>query len=202
MAKRAYGTLDRAQVLDAALVMVDRDGIEAFSMRRLAAEIGAGTMSLYRHVRDREEVLDLVAERLALLVEVPQGDPQAWRGHLHDLLASLRSVAHAHPRAFPLLALRPLVTEAALQRTSEAVALLEHAGRGPQRTATAARALVSFATGYILAEVSGRTQLAGEHTIPDAGFRDGIDLMLGAPRDRDAGFHEGIDMLLDGFVGG
>src|SRR3954453_17431756 len=89
--------LSRERILRAALDVIDRDGLEAFSMRRLAQELDVWPMSVYRYFRDKDELLDAIAAHTA--AAVPLGsDAASWREQLTDLLDGAR-VAMAHDPA-------------------------------------------------------------------------------------------------------
>jgi AcrR family transcriptional regulator len=74
----AGGRLSRAVVVDAALRIVDRDGLDGVSMRRLAAAIGATPMALYRHVPNKAALLDALVAAVLSRLEFPTGD-LPWR---------------------------------------------------------------------------------------------------------------------------
>ncbi|MEM9710938.1 MAG: TetR family transcriptional regulator [Actinomycetota bacterium] len=176
--RRPYGTLHRDVVIDAALQVIERDGLAALTMRRLAQQLDAGTMSLYRHVADRDDVLDAVGQRLLLSIEVP--DPSSttdWPGAIRALMTSIRSVALEHPRSFELMALRQLSGGAVDDRVASALLLLEPSGLSRAEQLVLARTLVSFVNGFALAEIRGTTRFAGEPDGVDA-FSAGIDLIL------------------------
>lgn len=78
---RASG-LDRERLVRSAIVLADRDGRAALSMRRLAAELGVGAMSLYRHVPDKDELLRLMADAAFGAEELPEPGPDGWRAKL------------------------------------------------------------------------------------------------------------------------
>jgi AcrR family transcriptional regulator len=95
--------LDRAMVVRAAIEVADKEGPEAISMRRIAARLGVGTMSLYWHVASKEELLDLVADALIgeeSLPERPSGD---WCADLRLLARQMRALMHRHPWLAALL---------------------------------------------------------------------------------------------------
>jgi AcrR family transcriptional regulator len=121
---RARPRLTRATIAEAALAMIDEDGIEALSMRRLGARLGVEAMALYRHVDGRRGVLDAVAD---LLIDQlgegpsPGGD---WREVLSRFAHRYRRVVRAHPKAAPLLSTRPERSYVASRDAAEAV--LEH----------------------------------------------------------------------------
>src|SRR5262245_55293692 len=71
--RRERELLDRDRIVDAAIALADRDGLDSLSMRRLGQELGAGATSLYWHVRSKDELLDLVLDRIIgeVMTEVP-----------------------------------------------------------------------------------------------------------------------------------
>ncbi|MDL4772449.1 MULTISPECIES: TetR/AcrR family transcriptional regulator [Thermomonosporaceae] len=92
--KPAYS---RAQITEAALRIADTEGLEAATMRRIAAEIGAGTMSLYRYVPGRDDLVELMADRLMGEIDVegvPSGD---WRADLAHYADEVRAMWLRHP---------------------------------------------------------------------------------------------------------
>ena len=90
-------TLSRAAVVDAALAMIDRDGLDAVTMPKLAQHLGVGTMSLYRHVSDKDDLIAAVAEQVMGGVDVPDGPVDDWQGRVVGYLRALRDAAITHP---------------------------------------------------------------------------------------------------------
>ncbi|MFI6505484.1 TetR/AcrR family transcriptional regulator [Nonomuraea typhae] len=87
----------RAQITEAAIRIADTEGLEAATMRRIAAEIGAGAMSLYRYVPSRDNLVELMADRLMGEIDVagmPSGD---WRADLTRYAGGLRAMWLRHP---------------------------------------------------------------------------------------------------------
>src|SRR3954454_18704580 len=95
-------TLSRERILDAAIELVDRDGLAALNMRRLAAELGVGTMSLYHYVTDKEALLEGIAEVVMTGLADPPMDV-GWIEAVTMLSRSFRRIALDHPAIFPLL---------------------------------------------------------------------------------------------------
>ena len=92
--KPAYS---RAQITEAAIGIADAEGLEAATMRRIAAEIGAGAMSLYRYVPSRDDLVELMTDRLLGEIDVegvPSGD---WRADLTRYADGLRAMWLRHP---------------------------------------------------------------------------------------------------------
>lgn len=152
--------LSRAKILAGALVLVDRDGADALTMRRLGAELDVEAMSLYRHVSNKQAVLDGIAE--LLLLEIGGTPPElAWEDATRRFATGARRVAQAHPAAFSLIGLRPLNTVAALQPIEGLLASLRRGGFGPAEAVVAYRLVMSFARGFALIELAGFTLAEG-----------------------------------------
>ena len=102
-------SLDR--IVTATLELVDEEGIGAATMRAVSERLGVRSMSLYRYVQDRDELLDAVVERIVNELgddpEVQQQPADGWRPYLTGMAHGVRRYARAHPHAFPLVATRP-----------------------------------------------------------------------------------------------
>jgi len=94
----------REQIASAALAIADREGFEAVSMRRVAAEIGAGTMTLYHYVRTKDELIDLMDDAIMGQVLIPDGElPAAWRDAIATIGRRSHDVFVRHPWALQAL---------------------------------------------------------------------------------------------------
>ena len=82
--------LTRELIVDAALALLERDGLQGLSMRRLAKELGSGAASLYWHVGDKEELLSLLLDRIVGEQPVPEPDPKHWQGTVKELARASR----------------------------------------------------------------------------------------------------------------
>jgi AcrR family transcriptional regulator len=82
--------LTREKIVEAALVLLERDGLQGLSMRRLAQELGSGAASLYWHVGDKEELLSLLLDRIVGETPVPDPDPDNWQGTIKELARGVR----------------------------------------------------------------------------------------------------------------
>jgi AcrR family transcriptional regulator len=115
------------RVVDAALEVADADGIDALSLRRLAASLGVTPMAIYRHVRNKSHLLDLMAERLLEDIDTAADDTTTWQDRLRRLLGSYQAVAAAHPAA-PFLLSRPFVSPSEPPVTEALLAIFHDAG--------------------------------------------------------------------------
>jgi AcrR family transcriptional regulator len=82
--------LTRDAIVDAALVLLERDGLQNLSMRRLAQELGTGAATLYWHVGDKEELLSLLLDRIVGEAELVHPDPENWREQVKELARAAR----------------------------------------------------------------------------------------------------------------
>src|SRR5215470_10646554 len=103
--------LSRARICSEALALVDEEGLDALSMRRLGARLGVEAMSLYRHVRDKADLLDAIhAAVLGDLGTVRSGGAAAgdWRALVAHMASALRTTLLRHPNVLPLFGTRPV----------------------------------------------------------------------------------------------
>lgn len=145
-------TLDRRAILEAALRLVDAEGLGALSMRRLGAELGVEAMSLYYYVPSKAALTQGLAEiALGELRLPPSGfSPDDWPAALREAARSFRNLGFAHPNVFPVLAQIGLDNPAAYPPTEAVLALLRSAGFDEQLAFTAFSAIKSYVVGHVL----------------------------------------------------
>ena len=97
--------LTRARIVDAGIVLADREGLDAFSMRKVAAALGYEVMSLYNHVANKDDLLDEMLDRVYAEVDDPPA-ALAWRDSLRRVATSARDELVRHPWAGELLTAR------------------------------------------------------------------------------------------------
>lgn len=122
-------TLTREQIVSAAIGIVDREGLKALSMRKLAAELGVGAMSLYYHVPDKSALYDLILD--AIMGEFDPGGDDASAPvdeRLARIARSLRRALLAHPHAAIISMSRSLRTPTQLRPVEAMLAILDDAG--------------------------------------------------------------------------
>ena len=155
---RRDATLTRAVVLSAALELIDRDGADGLSMRRLARELGCDPMTLYRHAPNKAALLGAVAETVLAELEVGPAGPD-WASQLRQVARQYRRLALAHPNVVPLLVTLPLSTPLALRPRGvlrpleDIVELLMGAGFAGAEALHIYRALFGFLHGHVLNEL-------------------------------------------------
>jgi AcrR family transcriptional regulator len=146
-------TLSRARVIDGALALIDADGLDAVTMPALAKQLGVGTMSLYRHVDDKNDLVNAVAERVLGDVRVPDGKVDDWEGRVVGYLRALRDAALAHPALASILAERGLTVGPVFEQLEQAHSILCRAGFSDMDAVRAFYALFTYVFGFVIWEL-------------------------------------------------
>jgi AcrR family transcriptional regulator len=119
--------LTRDRVLQVAVELADRGGIEALSMRKLGQDLGVDAMALYRHVRNKDDLLDGLVEVIVGQIEPPQPGVE-WKASLRAQAMAARRVMLGHPWARQVLEDRGTAGQAALAHIEAALATLRDGG--------------------------------------------------------------------------
>jgi len=195
--------LSRRRVLEEAVRFVDREGLEALTMRKLGAELGVEAMSLYNHVPNKSALLDGMVEVLLGEVEVP-AENHGWEKRIREGYGAFRRLAHEHPNVFPLLVNRPPETMDGVWLVEEFLRTLEEAGFDKGTTLHAFRALSRYTFGYAMAEIRGFAlqpdgSRLGAHRLSPEDFPRLCELEPQLENiDHDAEFEFGLDLILTG----
>ena len=120
-------TLSPERIIDTAIQMADRDGLDAVTLRRLAAELGVHVTSLYNHVPTREAVTTGIVDTLVTRAELPAA-PIDWETWVRTFIVAVGQIADQHPGAFVALQRRPVQAAAALTSFEVALTAFEEAG--------------------------------------------------------------------------
>jgi AcrR family transcriptional regulator len=140
--------LTRERILTCALSLIDRDGLDALSMRRLGSELGVEAMSLYNHVPNKDALLEGVAEIALGEIELPPVQNEDWAASLKVACMSFRDVLLAHPHIIPLVAGRSEVTPAGYRPVELSLGILKQAGFPPDVMLMAHWLLVGYTIGH------------------------------------------------------
>jgi AcrR family transcriptional regulator len=155
---RDDGPVSRSTILQAALRIIDRDGIDGLSMRRLSEEVGRDPTVLYRHIPSKAALLDGVAEIVLGQLRVDTADPD-WAGQLRMVAHDFRRLALVHPNVVPLVVTRPLATPLGqrppgmLRPLEDVLALLTGVGFSGADALHIYRVLFGYLHGHILTEL-------------------------------------------------
>lgn len=134
-------------VVDAALAILRSEGLQAVTMRRVAAALDTGAASLYVYVPHREGLLQAMLNRVTGTIGFEVPDPSRWRDQLHALLQRLHDALVAHPGIAAITLIRSPTTEAVLGLTENLLGMLLAGGLDPQDAAWACDILVLLGTG-------------------------------------------------------
>jgi TetR/AcrR family tetracycline transcriptional repressor len=197
--------LTRDRVAHAALARIDADGLEALSMRKLGADLGVEAMSLYNHVRNKDDLLDLVGELLTAKVlerfrETATGD---WRERSRAMARAWWEVGRAHPQAFSLIAERPASGPAGIEMLAECMRLFTDAGFALDKAVQAFQTAAAWVIGVVTQEIHMMARLSdgqgfADHEVPPelSTLLDFKRVCVGTPADDR--FAVGVEVLLAG----
>jgi AcrR family transcriptional regulator len=205
--------LNRELVLSKALELVDAEGLDALTMRRLGQELGRDPMSLYRYAENRAALLDGVSELVLNELSIQPEDPD-WKTQLRLIAHNLRQLALKHPNVVPLLVTRPLSTPlglrplGTLRPLEQILSLLIGAGFNPADALHVYRAYYGFLYGHLLNELqefvvdpeeNEALLRLGLHRLPSKEFPRLRELAPDlADYDGEAELDQGITILLSG----
>ena len=147
--------LSRDKILAMAVRLADRDGLEALTMRRLGQALGVEAMSLYKHVKNKDAILDGLLERVLAEVELPQPGPD-WEAELRRTAVSMHDALARHPWACTLVmapASSPNALEARIRYIEALLRILREAGFTPAQAYYGYHALDSHAVGFTMWEL-------------------------------------------------
>lgn len=191
---RARKPLTREAILDAAIAMLDREGLDALSMRKLGTAVGVEAMSLYNHVPNKEALLDGIHERILLSIEAPT-TARTWQAFIRHQALGLHRALLAHPNAIPLFATRPASTAASTDRLVHYLEVLGRAGFKPLDALSVVQLVAQLVVGHTM-WTTGLDMVFLEKELPGA-----LAHMSRALEkwDADRELEMGIDALIHGF---
>ncbi|MFI5732367.1 TetR/AcrR family transcriptional regulator [Kribbella sp. NPDC051587] len=120
--------LDPQKIVDSALVLADEEGTAAVTLRRLAQLHGVTPMALYRHFKDKDDLLAALGDRLIANVALPEPTDEPWDKQLHTVLTAFVTALRLHPRLADLTLLRMLVSDEGLQISERLLEILTEGG--------------------------------------------------------------------------
>lgn len=205
----ARPAVTRERAVRAAVELADADGIASLSMRKLAGQLGVEAMSLYYHVRNKDELLDGMIEQVYSEIVVP-GIGDNWKDAMRLRAESTREVLGRHPWAISMIDER--TTVAGMTQLNAVIGTLRHAGFSVALAAHAMSLLDSYTHGFALQEASLPTDDAGDIGEVTEGIMAQQELMAGLPHLAEMGrdlvlkpgyaygheFEFGIGLILDG----
>jgi TetR/AcrR family transcriptional regulator, tetracycline repressor protein len=189
---------------------VRRGGYEQMTIRSLAADLGISPMALYHHVRDKDDLLDDVVDRLLARAWKPRADPTDWRAWIVEAADKLRHLLVAQPAALHVYLAHPVTSPAALVRMDSVMAVLRQALGDEHSAQRAYAAIHTYTVGFAALEGSrsgwqppqdrqATTARTGRSRDPQRPLSENPDLVqrLAAYTTADQ-FRQGLNYLLDG----
>jgi AcrR family transcriptional regulator len=155
--------LSRERILQCAVRIADRDGLDAASLRKVAIELGVHVTSLYNHVPTKEALLDGVVDQLFAAADLPLGEV-AWEQWVRGFVTAVSGLAYDHPGAFALLLRRPVQGPGALATFEAGLAAFRRAGLDVTESYGAVKTVALAVLGCCLERASAAT---GEGEVSD-----------------------------------
>ncbi|MEO0602144.1 MAG: TetR/AcrR family transcriptional regulator C-terminal domain-containing protein [Myxococcota bacterium] len=146
-------SLTRARVVEAALSVVAEEGLPGLSMRRMGRALGVEAMALYRHVRNKDDLLDALYDHIVAQVDAPAGGP--WEAEVEALATSFRDVIFRNRACVPLLATRPGTTPNALAMLDRGIGVFQRAGFDDDSAIDAFQTVFAFVVGHAVFHTAG-----------------------------------------------
>jgi AcrR family transcriptional regulator len=194
-------SLTHGQIAAAALSVIDRDGLDALTMRTVATELGMGTMSVYRYVSDRAQLEALMVDQVLGSVDLTlPAQPEGWSGRIEVLVERVRASVGAHPAVVPLLLIHRHTSQGSTRWGDTVLGVLAEAGFTATQRVVAFRALLGYVLGALQVEHFGplsgpgtsalaaldpaqfphlaKTAAAARHVSADDEFLGGLRLLL------------------------
>ena len=194
----ARAPLTREAIVTAALRVLDSDGIEGLSMRRVGEELGTGAASIYWHVRNKDELLQLVFERVTQEAELPEPDPSRWQEQLRTFAHRMREVLNSH-RDVARLSIGRIPSGPTLALFSEWLfALLTPVGIPDQVIAYLGDLFGLYVGAYAFEESLGPSSFTGPDRTPEQFFGMLRDYLMSLPQERFPHTRRSVDLLFGG----
>jgi AcrR family transcriptional regulator len=201
--RQARGALSREGIVAAALGLIDHDGLDQFSTRKLGATLGVAAMSIYHHFPSKQHILDALVDHAVQSVELPPDNlPPVER--LERLCHAYRAMARRHPKLYPLLALHRTNTPAGVAFLERVLELIEPLAPNDESLARQFRAVGYYLTGAALDETSGYAKgPSAAEPVSNDYIAEHCPLLARvgpyfAPGQWDATFAFGLDLLFTG----
>lgn len=204
--------LTRATVLAEAMRVLDEEGLDALTMRHLAERLGVVPMAIYRHVADKDDLIDALLD--LGVAQVPLPDPALdWRNGLRALAIAIRRTMLSHPGVVAPLVTRPSLGVHALVIGEYGLAVMRKAGFSAENAQRGPNAVLTYTIGFVALEVPRRRAGFTADGSSVVGLDEAVELLdddqfpqtkeirpLAADFVSDAQFSYGLERILDGIA--
>lgn len=198
------GSITVDAIEEAALRIADTEGLEALNMRRLAGDLGVGVMTLYGHVRTKDELIERITERAIGELAIPSDG--SWDGRLERLFTDLRGLLLSHPTVLYADAARPLAGPGALRGADAALGMLTEGGLDGASAVAGLSTLIAYTFGSAMfrlhqtvdgsADYSRHIRGADPDDLPNVAAVSSHLLARGS----EAEFSVGLRLIIDGLA--
>lgn len=196
--------LTKSKIIKAALMLVNKQGLEALSMRKLASKLRVEAASLYNHVKGKQQLLDWLQAECYLCM-APAANSETWQDYISRLAHHVRDGLLAMPNMVPLFATRPTITMESLDQLEQTLAVLLKVGFTLRQGVLIFRNLHVFIFGHLLAEVGrvpGEKRPHEDPELSNIDFEKFPLLQQSFQQKSGAQFEDGFNMGLTNFVDG
>jgi len=200
--------LTREDVIDAAAELVAERGYAGLSMRALAQRCGVATMTLYRHVRTKEDLLGALTDRVLVELELPAPGTLTWQEQIATVFRSVHDLLLEHPDVVEIAVRQHVAGEAAYRGAEVVLDALRRAGIEGEAAASAFAALFAFTLGFTQQQLQASSEGAGLahqqavlRRLPVDDF-DNLSRLGGVflLRHSDRHFDDGLDLIIRGLA--
>lgn len=198
-----------AQLREAALAIVDREGLAALSMRSVAQALGTGAMTLYNYVKGREALEALIVGAVMAEARLPAKPAADWRDDVRAISIALWRTVRRHPNVIPLVLSRRTEDAATLRAVETLLEALARSGRSGFELLVAFRVVSGFVAGFAQSEVAGLLSKSDSardvrrriQEAADGKLRRLVEIAaVGLPGNPEREFRAGLDVLLTGLT--
>ncbi|NUR70502.1 MAG: TetR family transcriptional regulator [Hamadaea sp.] len=199
--RRRSVRLDRDRIVATAVALADRDGLDAVTLRRVAADLEVLPMRLYTYLATKDDLLDLMADWAYGLIELP-GPKTPWRSSLRKIAQELRAVAGGHPWVITLLGSRSPYGPNGLRLVERVWSALYDRAPDPATAAAACTAFIAYATGALAQEAGAPDSPDVERYLATAVSGGAYPTLARAFADLGPAdtFDGGLEVVLDGIA--
>lgn len=190
-ARAHWGTVTREQIIDAAVLAVKAGRYEEMTIRSLAADLGVAPMTLYGHIKDRDDLLDEVTDRLLAKCWRPRKDCNTWQEWIMEVARRFRRLLVNKPAALHVFLSHPVASPAAVERMDAMLEVLATAGFNEEEALRIYATLHTYTIGFAALEAS-RSKWESTSKRSDANMRQLSSFTTTSQ------FNIGLEVLLHG----
>lgn len=197
--------LSRDRIAAAALARIDADGLAALSMRKLGTDLGVEAMSLYNHVRNKDDLLVAVSDLLHddIMARYLPSDEDTWQAKARKMAIAWWQIGREHPKAFALLADKPVQAQGGIRVLAACMQLFTDAGFTLEQAVAAFQAAAGWLTGTVTQEITMMASLAQGDGFADDEVPPELRSLVDFTRvcidvDPELRFHNGLEIVIAG----